>query len=310
MTLPIAQLHTDPDGWRKTAFRIRRANETGARMGGQALPRGIGMLFGLTLSAHPFFLKPSYRAIAQLPIGEQLTRMRDPALRARILREESIKYPLPVANTLNLFEGMFEVDDPFDYEPSPERSITRRAAALGLSPAALAYDLLISHGGGPALFLPFANYAAGNLDTALEMFRHPDIVPGLGDGGAHYGIICDASYTTFLLSYWTRDRQRGERLALPEVVRAISHDTAELVGLNDRGVVAPGYNADLNIIDYDNLQLNAPRVAFDLPKGGRRIKQSARGYAATIVNGVVVYRDGAPTGALPGTLVRGRKEAP
>src|SRR5262249_4886460 len=159
--------------WRNTAARIRRANETGVRMGGQALPRGIGMLFGLTLSAHPFFLKPSYRAISHLPIGEQLARMRDPDLRARILSEESIKYPLPVANTLNLFDGMFEVDDPFDYEPSPQSSVTARAAAMGLSPAALAYDLLVSHGAEPALFLPFANYAAGNLDTALEMFRHP-----------------------------------------------------------------------------------------------------------------------------------------
>jgi N-acyl-D-aspartate/D-glutamate deacylase len=310
MTLPIAQLHTDPDGWRNIAARICRANETGARMGGQALPRGIGMLFGLTLSAHPFFLKPSYQAIAHLPIGEQLARMRDSDVRARILSEESVTYPLPVANTLNLFDGMFEVGDPFDYEPPPHCSIAARAAAMNVSPEGLAYDLLVSHGGEPALFLPFANYAAGNLDTALEMFRHPYIVPGLGDGGAHYGIICDASYTTFLLSYWTRDRQRGELLGVPEVVRAISHDTAELVGLRDRGVVAPGYNADLNIIDYDNLQLNAPEVAFDLPKGGRRLKQCARGYLVTIVNGVVVYRNGASTGALPGALVRGRKAAP
>jgi N-acyl-D-aspartate/D-glutamate deacylase len=310
MTLPIAQLHTDPEGWRNTVARICRANETGARMGAQALPRGIGMLFGLNLSAHPFFLKPSYRAIAHLPISEQVVRMREPGLRARILGEDSIPYPLPVANTLNLFDGMFEVGEPFDYEPSLDDSIAARAAAMGLSPAALAYDLLISHDGGPAIFLPFANYAAGNLDAAMEMFRHPCIVPGLGDGGAHYGIICDASYTTFLLSYWTRDRRRGERLWLPEVIRAISHDTAELVGLNDRGVVAPGYNADLNIIDYDNLRLNAPHVAFDLPKGGRRLKQSAQGYVATIVNGVVVYRNGSPTGALPGALVRGRKAAP
>jgi N-acyl-D-amino-acid deacylase len=310
MTLPMAQLHNDPDGWRKIAERIRCANDSGTRMGGQALPRGIGMLFGLTLSAHPFFLKPSFQAISHLPIEEQLTRMRDPAVRARILSEESVPHPLPIANTLNLFNGMFEVDDPFDYEPTPESSIAARASAMGISAASLAYDLLVSHADRPAIFLPFANYAAGNLDAALEMFRHPHIVPGLGDGGAHYGVICDASYTTFLLSYWTRDRRRGERLSLPEVVRAISHDTAELVGLLDRGVVAPGYNADLNIIDYDRLRLDAPRIAFDLPRGGRRLKQRAQGYVATIVNGVVVYRNGTPTGDLPGTLVRGRQQAP
>ncbi|MCW1385028.1 amidohydrolase family protein [Novosphingobium sp. KCTC 2891] len=310
MTMPIAEMHKDPNKWREIMDLVSRANASGARMGAQSLPRGIGMLFGLELSAHPFFLKPSYREIAHLPIQERLGRMRDPEVRARILSEASIAYPLPVADTLDLFDGMYEVTNPLNYEPLPETSLAARAQALGITAEALAYDLLLSHDGQAAIFLPFANYAKGNLDAALEMLRHPDIVLGLGDGGAHYGIICDASYSTFLLSYWTRDRVRGERIGIPEAIRALTHDTASLIGLNDRGVVAPGYNADLNVIDYDNLRLEAPGIAFDLPEGGRRLTQRSQGYVATIINGEIVYRNGLPTGALPGKLARGRKAAP
>ncbi len=310
MSLPIAQMHANPDGWRAIMARIEQANARGGRMGAQALPRGIGLLFGLDLSAHPFFLRPSYRQIADLPIAERLARLRDPQLRARILSEQDIAYPFPIAQSIGQFEWMFEVGSPFHYEPLPEESIAARALARGEAADALAYDLLLDHGGQAALYMPFANYANRNLDTALEMFRHPDIVLGLGDGGAHYGLICDASYSTFLLSYWTRDRTRGERLTVPEAIRALCHDTARLVGLEDRGVIATGYNADINIIDYANLQLAPPRVAFDLPEQGRRLTQRASGYVATIVNGTVVYRHGEATGALPGTVVRGRRGAP
>jgi N-acyl-D-amino-acid deacylase len=310
MSLPIAQMHADPDGWRAIMARIEQANARGGRMGAQALPRGIGLLFGLDLSAHPFFLRPSCRAIADLPIDARLARMRDPAVRAAILGEADIAYPFPIAASIGQFDWMFEVGSPFDYEPLPEHSIAARAAAMGVAPDVLAYDLLLSHGGQAALYMPFANYAQRSLDTALEMLRHPDIVLGLGDGGAHYGLICDASYATFLLSYWTRDRTRGARLTLPEAVRALCHDTARLVGLNDRGVIAEGYNADINVIDYANLHLASPRVAFDLPEQGRRLTQRASGYVATIVNGTVVYRHGVATGALPGQLARGRRHAP
>lgn len=310
MSLPIAEMHTDMDAWRATMGRIANANATGARMGAQAIPRGIGVLMGLELSAHPFFLKPSYQRIAHLPIAERLTHLRNPEVRAHILTEASVPCHLPIADTLDRFSEMYEAGNPLDYEPQPHESIARRAEAAGVTPEAFAYDLLLAHEGQPAVFLPFANYAKGNLDTALEMFRHPDIVLGLGDGGAHYGMICDASYATFLLSYWTRDRTRGERLTISEVVRALTSDTARLVGLNDRGVLAPGFNADINVIDHDNLHLCAPKIAFDLPNGGRRLTQQAEGFVATIVNGEIVYRDGYATGALPGMLVRGRRSAP
>jgi N-acyl-D-aspartate/D-glutamate deacylase len=179
-----------------------------------------------------------------------------------------------------------------------------------VTPEELAYDLMVAREGHVALFLPFANYAHGNLDVALELFRHKDVVLGLGDGGAHYGVICDASYSTFLLSHWTRDRTRGERMEVPEVIKALTSETASMVGLHDRGLIAPGYKADINIIDHAGLELHSPSIAFDLPAGGRRLTQKADGFVATIVNGEIVYRDGVATGALPGRLVRGQQQAP
>ncbi|OZA60285.1 MAG: amidohydrolase, partial [Sphingomonadales bacterium 39-62-4] len=173
LTLPIAQIHSDPDLWRRIMGKVGEANASGANVCAQALPRGIGVIFGLDLSAHPFFLKPSYRDIAELPIPERVAAMRDPARRARILSEDPVECLLPVAATINRFEGMYEIGNPIDYEPVPESSIVARAAALGVSAEALAYDILVEHGGEPALYMPFANYADGNLDVALEMLRHP-----------------------------------------------------------------------------------------------------------------------------------------
>lgn len=310
MSLPIAEMHGNPNLWRDIMSRIGRANASGASMGAQALPRGIGVMYGLDLSTHPFILKPSYQEVASLPLTELLTALRDTDRRARILSEDSVYSPMPSAQILNKFDGMYEAGNPLNYEPVPESSIAARALALGIKPEALAYDILLAHEGEPAIYMPFANYAHGNLDTALEMFRHPDIVLGLGDGGAHYAVICDASYPTFLLSYWARDRERGERLSVPEVIKALTHDTASLVGLNDRGIIASGYAADINVINFDNLRLMSPRVAYDLPLNGRRLKQPAEGYVATIVNGSVTYRNGVATGALSGTLLRGRQPAP
>lgn len=310
LTLPMAQLHSNPDGWREILGLIADANARGVKITAQALPRGIGLLFGLELSAHPFCLNPSYMAIAGLPLAERMERMRDPELRARIVAEEPGEAASPLLGFIGRYENMFEIGNPLNYEPDPVNSIAARAERLGVTPANLAYDLLLAHEGQTTFYSPFANYADGNLDVALEMFRHPNLVPGLGDGGAHYGIICDAAYTTFLITHWTRDRTRGERMGIVEAVKAMSHDTARMIGLNDRGVLAPGYNADVNVIDYANLTLHPPKVAFDLPAGGRRVTQRADGFVATLVNGRVVYRNGAPTGDLPGVLVRGQQPAP
>jgi N-acyl-D-aspartate/D-glutamate deacylase len=307
LSLPMGQNHAQPQRWRELLALIEQANAEGVNVNAQVMPRGIGLLFGLELSSHAFCLSPSYQAIAHLPLAERIQRMRDPVMKSRLLSEATAPNSQVLVGFTRSFEGMFEVSEPLDYEPLPGSSIGARAAREGIAPLELAYEILLRHGGEAALYLPFANYAHGNLDVVRELLRHKHVRLGLGDGGAHCGIICDASYPTFLLSYWTRDRVRGERLEIPQVVRAMSRDTAEVVGLLDRGLIAPGYVADLNVIDYDSLHLHGPKLSFDLPAGGRRLTQRADGYVATIVSGKVVYRDGNATGALPGELVRGQR---
>jgi N-acyl-D-amino-acid deacylase len=203
------------------------------------------------------------------------------------------------------FEHMYVLGDPPDYEQPVEQCIAARARRIGVRPEELVYDMLLERDGRDMLYVTLCNYVHGSLDASLEMMEYPGAILGLGDGGAHCGTICDGSYPTFMLTHWVRDRRRGRRLPLATVVKWLARDTASAVGLDDRGVVAPGYRADLNVIDLDRLRLHAPEVARDLPSGGRRLVQRAEGYLATTVNGVVVHRDGAPTGALPGRLVRG-----
>jgi N-acyl-D-aspartate/D-glutamate deacylase len=205
---------------------------------------------------------------------------------------------------------IFELGDPPDYEPTPDDSIAARAQRLGVDPVALYVDLLLSDDGGALLYVPFLNYADGNLDAAAEMLGHAHTVPGLSDGGAHVGTICDASFPTSLLVHWARDRRRGMTFELPFLVQRQSRATATAVGLLDRGLLAPGYKADLNVIDMDHLALSAPRMVHDLPAGGKRLMQDARGYLHTIVSGTETYADGQPTGALPGRLVRGQQPDP
>jgi N-acyl-D-aspartate/D-glutamate deacylase len=269
--------------------------------------RPVGVLLGFQLSRCPFSHRPSYRALDHLPWERKLAALRDPSFKARLLAEKADHSEMAFFRTMNRHFGkMFDLGDPPDYEPSLERTLGAQAEKLGIDIAELAYDTLMKNDGSGILIFPFLNYAEGSLDAALEMMRHKDTVIGLADGGAHVGTICDSSLPTYMLTHWTRDRTRGEKLPLPWVVKAQSHDTARAIGLDDRGVIAPGFKADLNVIDYDRLQLRPPRVAFDLPKGGRRLLQDASGYTATIVSGQVVYRNGEPTCALPGRLVRGR----
>ena len=201
---------------------------------------------------------------------------------------------------------MYPLDaDRPDYEPGAEDTVAARADRSGASPEMVALDHMLSGGGRGMLYVPFLNYAEGSLDAVHEMIVHPDTVPGLSDGGAHVGMICDGSFPTSMLTHWTRDRTRGPRLRVRDVIRMQTHDTARAVGLHDRGVIAEGMRADINVIDYDHLILHSPTVAHDLPAGGRRLVQRADGYAVTMVAGEITYRDGEATGALPGRLLRG-----
>ncbi|KQX23449.1 MULTISPECIES: N-acyl-D-amino-acid deacylase family protein [unclassified Sphingomonas] len=310
LMVPTVQFHDTPDAWREVLALMDAANRDGASVKGQVTPRGVGMLFGLELSMHPFILSPAYREIAHLPLPDRLAAMREPARRQRIIEEEPLPPPVPLLASVRQFDRMFVMGARPDYEPSADSSVAAEAARLSLSPAAFAFDVLTAGDGTDTLYLPSSNYADGNLEPVLAMMRHQHTVLGLGDAGAHCGAICDASYPTFMLTHWVRDRTQGERLPLPQVIKALSHDTAAMVGLHDRGVLLPGYKADINIIDHDAMVLHGPRISFDLPAGGRRLTQEATGYVATIVNGRIVYRHGEHSGALPGELIRGRRAAP
>ena len=311
LTFSLATGNTAPYIWPDVLRWVGEANDAGFPMYPQVLPRAIGMLLGHDLTLNPFYMTDTYRALAPLPLAARVAELRRPEIRARILAETNRP---DAANALGgavrRFHSMFLLGDPPDYEQKPEASIAGRAVARGIAPEALAYDLLLEQDGGAMLYLALANLADGTLDAALAMLGHRDTVPGLGDGGAHCGTICDGSYSTFLLTHFARDRRAGGTMTLPTAVRKLTRATAEVIGLRDRGLVAPGYKADLNVIDFDRLALHAPEVSRDLPGGGRRLIQRAEGYAATIVNGVPVYRDGAATGALPGRLVRGSQAAP
>ena len=303
MSISLAQ-GLSPNGWRKILGLIDSASDSGLTMRGQVAPRPIGIIFGLTASLNPFIGRPSYMEVARLPVAERLVALADPERRQRILSE-------PVSPG---FEGLYQrmdegrklwvLGDPPDYEPAPEASLAARAAAESKDVWALAYDLLLEDEGRTMMYSPFANYADNNLDCCRDMLLSENTVPGLGDGGAHVGIISDASFVTTLLTHWGRDRSRGERIPLETLVKRQSQDTARAVGLTDRGVIAAGLKADLNLIDFENLRVRAPEMVHDLPSGGARLDQKADGYLATIVSGQVTYRNGEPTDALPGRLIR------
>ena len=230
-------------------------------------------------------------------------------MRAAILSEHATATDDPLFFRPN-YDKMYLLGNPPDYEQPPENTLGAQARRQGQQAEALAYDAMLTDEGRGMLYVPFLNYSDGNLDATREMLRDPNSVPGLSDGGAHCGIICDASFPTYLLTHWTRDRSRGEKLSIPFVVAAQSRKTALSVGLYDRGVIAPGYKADLNVIDHAALRLHKPVISHDLPAGGRRLDQTAEGYVATVVSGQVIAENGGPTDARPGKLVRGRQRVP
>jgi N-acyl-D-aspartate/D-glutamate deacylase len=291
-------------GYRSRLDLLDAAHAEGLTMRAQVAARAVGILLGLQGSVNPLGRTPSFRAVADLPLAEQARALSDPERRARLLaevRESGPPFPL---------DRIFVLGDPPQYEPTPDDSLAARAQRTGVDAHELYVDLLLADEGRALLYLPFLNYFDGNLDAAAEMIGHRHTVPGLSDGGAHVGTICDASFPTSLITHWGRDRPSGTTFGLPFLVQRQSRATAEAVGLLDRGILAPGFKADVNVIDFDNLQLTPPVMVRDLPAGGKRLVQGARGYLHTIVSGVETYANGEPSGALPGRFVRGQQADP
>lgn len=292
--------------WEGAIARMEQANAAGAKITAQVLPRPIGLIAGLELSIHPFVLCPSYAPLAKLPLAERVARMREPALRAALLAETPDEGH-PLAGLARNFKWMFPLKGKPDYAPPLSDSVAAQAAARGISPEEFALDWLTDGDGRNMLYVALGNYYQGNFDVLRELLQRPDCIVGLGDGGAHYGAICDASYPTFVLTHWVRDAAPGEGFELAQAVEMLSRKAALAIGLGDRGLLQPGYKADINVIDLAGMNLPLPHIEHDLPAGGRRLNQLAKGYDATIVSGAVIRRFDRDTGARPGKLVRGAR---
>ena len=331
--LPISyallQNPVSPDAWRKLLKRTEDAVKDGANIKAQVAVRPTGLILGWQSTVHPFLMHPSYADIAELPFEERLKKLKDPKTRAKILAEEP---DLARANRPDVkseeqketqngllfmltqgFHMMFRLageDGALNYEPTESESIGAIAQSQNQSPYEILYDAFMENEGTGYIYLPLLNYAENNLDHVYEMFQSPHTVLSLSDGGAHCGVICDASYPTYLLTHWVRDRARGAKLSLEQAVRMQTADTADFYGLQDRGRIQVGMKADINVIDLERLRIDAPQMVFDLPAGGRRLVQRAEGYCYTLKSGEVIYEDGKETGALPGKLIRGPQSAP
>jgi N-acyl-D-aspartate/D-glutamate deacylase len=309
-----------PDQWLKLISRTEalKADGVDARM--QVAPRAIGVFLGFQCTFHPFMGYPTYKTIAELPLEERVAKMREPAIKAKILSEKTDKLSGPGSSVPPLAdllmehiemvaEKFFQLGNPPDYEQPGENSLAARARCRGISLMEMIYDTLLERDGQELIYLPLYNYTELNYDNVLKMMEHPQALYGLSDGGAHVGTVCDASMPTYMLTHWTRDRRRGRKLELPRVIRMLSGAQADYLGMKDRGYLREGMKADLNIIDLERLQMEPPHMERDLPAGGQRLLQGARGYVATIVSGEIVMAEGQLTGALPGGLYRAGQAA-
>ena len=288
---------------------VRRARADGANVTAQVAGRPVGIILGLTTSLTPFAARPSFAALLKLPVTERLQRLRDPAVRAQILGEEASEDLLAILPPLQRpiatrWDRQYVLGDPPDYEPDESRSIAAMAARTNLTPEEFCYDYLTGEDGDRMLFYPVTNYVFGDHGVCHEMIGDPDTLLGLGDGGAHCGLICDSSLPSYMLTHWVRDRHRGPRFGLEFVVKRLTSETADFFGFNDRGRLAPGLKADVNVVDLSTLRLHHPEMRHDLPAGGKRLVQRVDGYTATIVAGTPIFENGMETGARPGKLVR------
>ncbi len=325
VTYALLQNPSDPESWRTLLDMTDQAVADGADIRAQIAMRPTGLILGWQSTVHPFIFHRAYEALAEMPFAERLAVLKQPEMREKLVNSlpyfaedmEDGSGGLPSTAGISAmvalgFDNMFPLMDNgyADYEPDRSRSIAALAAEQGRPAAEVVYDMLMENEGQGYIYLPILNYAHQNFDHIHAMFNNPNTVVSLSDGGAHCGVIADASMPSFVLIHWVRDRKRGDRLDLAQAVKAQTLDTARTYGLDDRGTITPGMKADLNIIDFEAMALEAPQMVFDLPAGGRRLIQHVSGYRYTIVSGVVTYEDGTPTGAMPGRLIRGRRTAP
>ncbi|HVC51748.1 MAG TPA: amidohydrolase family protein [Stellaceae bacterium] len=299
---------TDPARWRRLMAGVHRARAAGASVTAQVAGRPVGVILGHATSMNPFTFRPAYRDLDKLPAAERWARLRDPEIRARILAEPPSERELErqgqfIRFVATRWDRMFVMGNPPDYEPTPDKSVAAIAAREGKTPDAVAYDYL-TESADRFLFFPVVGYVHGDHEQIRELLLDPGTLLGLGDGGAHCGQIVDASLPSYMLSHWGRDRARGPGLPLEQIVKMQTSETADFFGFHDRGRLAPGLRADVNLIDFAALRLHQPEIAHDLPAGGRRLVQRADGYRATLVAGTPIFEHGEHTGALPGRLVR------
>ena len=301
----VQQIDTHPELWRTLLSQIEDAARDGTPLYGAFCGRPVGLLFSWGGTFHPFIAHPSYQPLRKLSAEERYRALLDPAVRAKLLSEQPYGLDDYTKMKALAFHKMFRLGPRPDYEPDPAGSAAAVAAREGRQPNEVAYDWMLEDEGRAIIYFPVFNYSYEKLSHTQQLLQHPRTMLSLGDGGAHCGYICDASLPTFMLTHWTRDRTRGDKLPLELIVQRQTSSTAVIYGLNDRGLIKPGYIADLNLIDYDRLALRAPHFIADLPAGGRRIVQEADGYLATIKAGETIFENGQPTGAMPGKLVRG-----
>lgn len=306
----FTQTDFKPKLYTKLLGMLDEARAKGVPLYGQCAGRAIGIMMNFAITAHPFARHPSFMALEGKTYDEKLAVLRDPEFKRRLMDEKPVFENPFEALIAKGWGKMFVTDPEMDYEPTPDKSIKAIAKATGRRPQELAYEAMMADDGKGFLYFPLFNYANGNLDCLHTMHSHPQTRMGLSDGGAHCGAVCDGGMPTFMLTHWTRDRARGERLPLEYVIQRQTSQSAHTYGLYDRGVLAPGYKADVNIIDYDRLTLERPEVVYDLPGGGRRLLQKARGYEYTVCSGTVIREKDAFTGDLPGRLVRGAQAKP
>jgi len=301
----LSQIDQAPQLWREVIEKLEGIASRGAPVYGQVAGRAIGVLMCWRGTANPFALCPSYMSIMHKPWEEKFAALSDPEFKAKLLHEEPLQLGEFETFITQTYSKMYPFEGEVDYEPSASASVAALAEARGCSPKEVAYEALMRDEGSGFLYFPLFNYSEGSLDALYELHQHPNTLLGLSDAGAHCGAICDGGMPTFMLSYWGRDRQRGPKLPLEYLVRRQTRDTAAVFGLQDRGLLAEGYRADLNLIDFERLNALRPQMVYDLPAGGRRLLQGAEGYVATICQGSVTHEAGEHTGALPGQLIRG-----